>query len=60
MNLKIYFTLAGCLLLLAPAGAQSAGPATLNAAGGSATISSDTYEFSIGEMAVTSTYAGPA
>jgi hypothetical protein len=35
--------------------AQSIGPSTLNSAGGSANISGNTYEYSIGEMAVVST-----
>lgn len=35
--------------------AQSIGPSTINAAGGSANIGNTTHEFSIGEMAVVST-----
>lgn len=58
MNPKIHLTLAGCLLTLAPVSAQSTGPATFNAAGGTAAIGANTYEFSIAEMAVTTTYSG--
>ncbi len=35
--------------------AQSTGPATLNAAGGSATVSGNTYEWSVGEMVLVNT-----
>jgi Secretion system C-terminal sorting domain len=35
--------------------AQSIGPSTLNSAGGKATIGTNTFEYSIGEMAVVST-----
>lgn len=38
--------------------AQSIGPSTLNAAGGSATIGSATHEFSIGEMVAVHTATG--
>lgn len=38
--------------------AQSIGPSTLNATGGSKVINSNTYEYSIGEL-VTSTFANP-
>lgn len=38
-----------CLVGIA-ANAQSVGPTTINAAGGSTTISGNTYEYSIGEM----------
>ena len=51
------------LLLGAMAGtlavsAQSIGPSTLNSAGGSAAIGGNTYEWSLGEMTVVSTYSG--
>lgn len=40
------------------ASAQSIGPSTLNSAGGSTVISGNTYEWSLGEMTVVSTYSG--
>lgn len=40
--------------------AQSIGPSTLNAAGGSRAIGGNTYEWSVGEMAVVSTFSGPS
>jgi len=49
-----------CLIAAAcsiTAGAQSIGPSTLNSAGNSSNIASDTYEWSVGEMAVVTTYA---
>jgi len=39
------------------ASAQSIGPSTLNSAGGSAVIGGNTYEWSLGEMTVVSTYS---
>jgi len=50
-----------CLLLLCSmaARAQSIGPSTLNAAGGSRTIEGNTYEYAIGEVVAGSTYDGP-
>lgn len=52
--------LASCFLCMAtlPAWTQEAGPSTLNAAGGSKTIAGNTHEFSIGEMALVSTFSG--
>jgi hypothetical protein len=35
---------------------QSVGPSTLNAAGGSAVVAGNTYEWSVGEMTVVSTF----
>jgi len=50
------------LILLAMAGsasirAQSAGPSTLNAAGGSTVVSGNEFEWSVGEMALVSTFS---
>lgn len=46
--------------ILGPAGAfaQSIGPSTLNAAGGSATIGGNTYEWSVAEMTMVNTGTG--
>ena len=54
-------TLIGCLIALSPACAvaQIIGPATLNAGGGVASVGANTYEYSIGELAVVSTFSGP-
>jgi hypothetical protein len=38
--------------------AQSIGPSTFNAAGGSNTIAGNTYEWSLGEMTLVSTFTG--
>lgn len=51
----VYFLIATFLSGLSVAHAQSVGPATLNGAGGSATVGGNTYEWSVGEMTVVST-----
>jgi hypothetical protein len=50
--------MAGMLVALASGytKAQSIGPSTLDAAGGSAGLSGNTYEWSVGDMAVITTY----
>lgn len=58
MHMKPILLGLSSLLMPLIAGAQSIGPATLNAAGGSAALNGNTYEWSAGEMAVVSTYAG--
>lgn len=40
--------------------AQSIGPSTLNAAGGGGNISGNSFDYSIGEMTVVSTYTSPS
>ncbi len=57
MRPKLYFTLACCMLAIASTKAQSVGPSTLNASGGSKIIGNNTYEYSIGEMSVIATYS---
>ncbi len=54
---KSILTLLGMACGTLAAFSQSIGPSTLNAAGGSAVVSGNTYEWSVGEMAVVSTYA---
>ncbi|OJW83657.1 MAG: hypothetical protein BGO69_05005 [Bacteroidetes bacterium 46-16] len=44
------------LFITGQAAAQSIGPSTLDAAGGSTSLSGNTYEWSVGDMAVISTY----
>jgi len=57
--MKSIFMLLGICGASMVAQAQSIGPSTLNAAGGSRVVNNNSYEWSIGEMAVTSTFAGP-
>lgn len=49
--------LASCLSYICSA--QSIGPATLNAAGGSAEVAGNTYEWSVGEMVLVNTAITP-
>lgn len=49
-------SIALAFLVTGRARAQSIGPSTLDAAGGSANLSGNTYEWSVGDMAVISTY----
>ena len=51
---KLLLAPAACLWV-AGATAQSIGPSTINAAGGSATVGGNTHEWSIGEMTIVST-----
>lgn len=53
-------TITACLILstVITTHGQSIGPSTINASGGSKTISGNTYEFSIGEMALVNTAIG--
>lgn len=55
---KSAFLLLGAIAGSFAASAQSIGPSTLNSAGGSATLGGNTYEWSLGEMTVVSTYSG--
>lgn len=57
MRQKLLLTLSGMALYCMPAQAQSIGPSSINAAGGSGTISGDTYEYSIGTLALQQTYS---
>ena len=41
------------------AGAQSVGPSTLNAAGGGGTIAGNTFDWSVGELTMVSTFSTP-
>jgi len=54
-------TITACLILGAviTSHGQSIGPSTINTAGGSKVISGNTYEFSIGEMALVNTASAP-
>lgn len=54
--MKKHFLLLTGVLCALHSGAQSVGPSTLNSAGKSSNIGPDTYEWSVGEMAVVSTY----
>jgi hypothetical protein len=59
MNMKKTLTMTGVFLALlasSQARAQSIGPSTLDAAGGSAGLSGNTYEWSVGDMAVITTF----
>lgn len=51
MKKKILILCSACLCT-SPAWSQSIGPSTINTAGGSATLSGNTHEFSIGELLV--------
>src|SRR5688572_21995377 len=51
MKKKILILCSVCLCT-SPAWSQSIGPSTINAAGGSAAISGNTHEFSIGELLI--------
>ncbi|KAA5533200.1 T9SS type A sorting domain-containing protein [Taibaiella lutea] len=58
--MKTKITITTCLIISMVTGvyAQSIGPSTINASGGSKVISGNTYEFSIGEMALVNTASG--
>jgi len=59
MSMKKTLTMTGVFLALlasSQARAQSIGPSTLDAAGGSAGLSGNTYEWSVGDMAVITTF----
>lgn len=60
MRQKLLLTLSGIALYCIPARAQSIGPSSINAAGGSGTISGNTYEYSIGTLALQQTYSSPS
>lgn len=53
LQIVLVTTLASCLSYICSA--QSIGPATLNAAGGSAAVAGNTYEWSVGEMVLVNT-----
>lgn len=52
----LLFALAGTAAFYARG--QSVGPATINAAGGGATIGTNEFEWSVGEMSLVSTFSG--
>jgi len=54
---KMTFLLMICLFPVAFANAQSTGPATLNASGGTTSIAGNDFEWSIGEMTMVSTFS---
>ncbi len=57
--MKKTLSMAGVFLALLAAGnarAQSIGPSTIDAAGGTAGLAGNTYEWSVGDMAVITTY----
>jgi len=53
---KLILSLPFALCVITGAKAQSAGPATLNANGGSASIGANEFEWSVGEMVLVSTF----
>lgn len=53
LQIVLVTTLVSCLSYICSA--QSIGPATLNAAGGSAVVAGNTYEWSVGEMVLVNT-----
>ena len=55
----ILMGLLGSLTAVPQARGQSIGPSTLNATGGSATIGSNNFEWSVGEMTMVSTFTAP-
>lgn len=57
MKKLLFAGAAGLVMCCSPyARGQSIGPSTLNSAGGSTNIGTDTYEWSIGELALVSTF----
>jgi len=59
MKQKLLLTGSCIVLSCMYAGAQSIGPSSVNAAGGSRTIGANTYEYSIGTLALHQTYSSP-
>lgn len=57
LQIALATMLASCLSYICSA--QSIGPATLNAAGGSAEVAGNTYEWSVGEMVLVNTAITP-
>ena len=55
---KVVLLIPLALAAITGANAQSVGPATLNATGGSKTIGTQEFEWSVGEMTMVSTFAG--
>jgi hypothetical protein len=54
---KLLFTLLACWGTTMYTYAQSIGPSTLNAGGGTATIGGNSYDWSVGEMTLVSTFS---
>ncbi|WP_276132728.1 T9SS type A sorting domain-containing protein [Polluticoccus soli] len=54
---RLLFALLVCWGITMYASAQSIGPSTLNASGGSATIGGNSHDWSVGEMTLVSTFA---